>query len=319
MTKILLTGGTGFIGSHLVPKLVEEGHEVTTLHRYVTGRYVLGENVKTIFACLRDNEGIRNAVKEADPEVCIHLAAISPVAYSYNHPQEVTLTNYLGLINLAEACRTQTTDFKQFITAGTSEEYGNQNHFPIREDAVLRPNSPYAVSKAASTLYLEYMRDAYKFPITICRPFNTYGRVKNRHFVTERILTQMLEGREEIRLGDPDPVRDMVYREDHVNAYLTVLNNPDAVGEAINFCTGVGYSILELVGYCKIATGWDGEVIWNTIPKRPLDIDVLIGDNSRAISLGWKPKYTLHEGLLETIEELKCARPDPINPQHTVD
>jgi nucleoside-diphosphate-sugar epimerase len=304
--RILLTGSSGFIGSHLLPKLVNAGHEVTALHRYVTGRYVLGENVKTVFACLRDNEGIRNAVKEADPETCIHLAAISPVSYSYEHPQEVTLTNYLGLINLAEACRTQTTDFKHFITAGTSEEYGNQPVTPIKEDAKLYPNSPYAVAKASSTKYLEYMRDGYEFPMTVCRPFNTYGRVRNRHFVMERILTQMMRGQQEIRLGDPEPVRDMMFREDHVSSYLSVLGNSDSIGETFNFCTGKGYSIAELVSYCKEATGWDGKVTWGTIPKRPLDIDVLIGDNEKAAQrLGWQPRYTLKAGIEHTLMGLE--------------
>lgn len=302
--RILVTGATGFIGSRLVPKLVELGHEVTTLQRYVTGRYVLGET-KALIADLQDTKGIVSAVEEADPEVCMHLAAISPVAYSYNHPQEVTKTNYIGSLTLAEACRSRTSDFKQFITAGTSEEYGNQLNFPIREDAVLHPNSPYAVSKAAFTMYLEYMRDAYEFPMTICRPFNTYGRTKNRHFVTERILTQMLERKNKIRLGDPTPVRDMMFRDDHVNAYLKVLDNPAAIGQKINFCTGYGWSIKELVGMCSDLTGWDGEVEWHTIPKRPLDIDVLIGDNTKAKSLGWKPEYSIILGLEKTIQELK--------------
>jgi len=304
--RILVSGANGFIGTQLIPKLVEEGHEVAALHRYVTGRYVLGENYHIVHASLEDSAGISAVIEEVDPEVVIHLGAISAVSFSYDHPQEVNNVNYMGLINLAEACRVHCTDFKQFISAGTSEEYGNQKQYPIREDAVLYPNSPYAVSKAASTMYLEYMRDAYGFPITICRPFNTYGRVHNKHFVTERILTQMLEDKKELRLGDPDPVRDMVFRDDHVNAYLKVLGNADAVGEKINFCTGVGYSITELVSHCAELTGWKGEIVWNTIPKRPLDIDVLIGDNSKAISLGWKPEYDLVRGLKETIRGLQC-------------
>lgn len=300
-----MTGATGFIGSHLIPKLIERGHDVTALNRYVTGRYVLGET-RELIADLKDQKGIAEAVQEADPEVCIHLAAISPVAYSYNHPQEVTETNYLGLINLAEACRQLTSDFKQFISAGTSEEYGNQKEIPIKETAKLHPNSPYAVSKAASTLYLQYLYEAYGFPMTICRPFNTYGRTENRHFVTERILTQMLSGREKIRLGDPEPVRDMLYRDDHVSAYLHVLGHPDAIGRVFNFCTGIGHSIRELVSECAYMTGWKGEVEWNTIPKRPLDIDVLIGDNKKAREfLNWKPRYYLREGLQQTINNLQ--------------
>lgn len=305
--RVLLTGATGFIGSHLLPKLCELGHDVHALHRYVTGRYILGENYQCVFADLQDHKGIKSVVRDIDPEVCIHLAAISPVAYSYDHPQEVNKTNYIGLINLAEACRTETSEFKHFITAGTSEEYGNQLQIPIKETAHLYPNSPYAVSKAASTKYLEYMRDAYDFPMTICRPFNTYGRAKNKHFVTERILTQMMDEKPSIRLGDPDPVRDMVYRDDHVRAYLFALEAPeDSIGETFNFCTGIGYSIEEMVEICRGLTGWTGTVIWNTIPRRPLDIDVLIGDNSKARDyLDWKPKYTFKEGLKKTIQELQ--------------
>lgn len=305
--RIFCSGSNGFIGSHLIPKLVERGHEVTALHRYVTGRYVLGENHDVVYASLEDNAGMVRAIKKVNPEVVIHLGAISAVSYSYSHPQKVNNVNYMGLINLAEACRKHCTDFKQLISAGTSESYGNQNHFPIREDAVLHPNSPYAVSKAASTMYLEYMRDAYNLPITICRPFNTFGRIKNKHFVTERILTQMLAGVEELRLGDPDPVRDLMFRDDHVDAYLKVLGNADAIGETINFCTGVGYSIKELVSHCAELTGWKGKIVWNTIPKRPLDIDVLIGDNTKARSLGWEPKYNLEEGLRETIKGLEMS------------
>jgi len=303
--RILTTGANGFIGSRLIPKLVEIGHDVTALHRYVTGRYVLGENYHTVHASLEDPAGISAVVEAVDPEIVIHLGAISAVSFSYDHPQEVNNVNYMGLINLAESCRTLCSDFKQFISAGTSEEYGNQDYFPIREDATLHPNSPYAVSKAASTMYLEYMRDAYGFPITICRPFNTYGRTENKHFVTERILSQMLDNHHEVRLGDPNPVRDMMFRDDHVDAYLKVLGNADAVGEKINFCTGVGYSIAELVSLCAELTGWKGDIHWHTIPKRPLDIDVLIGDNAKARSLGWVPKYDLKEGLIETIKELE--------------
>lgn len=311
--RILITGATGFIGSRLTKILSEMEHEVHALHRYVTGRYVLGEGVNIVHANLEDSDGIAKIVEEVNPQVVLHLAAISAVSYSYDHPLEVNDVNYMGLIRLAESCRRYCTDLKQFITAGTSEEYGNQIHFPIREDATLYPNSPYAVSKVASTKYLEYMRDAYGFPITICRPFNTYGRTENTHFVTERILSQMLDGKKIVRLGDPAPVRDMMFRDDHVSAYLKVFGNPNAIGETINFCTGVGYTIKELVEECKKLTGWNGEVIWHTIPKRPLDIDVLIGDNTKAKQLGWEPKYNLVEGLTKTIEELS-SKPDRTNP-----
>jgi len=303
--RILITGATGFIGSHLIPKLLEN-YDVYVLNRYVTGRFVMGENVQTLFADLRDKSSVESAVKVAHPDYVIHLAAISPVIYSYEHPQEVTRVNYIGLINLAEAVRKNVENFQQFITAGTSEEYGNQTEFPIKEDAKYNPNSPYSVSKAASSMYLFYMRDAYDFPITIMRPFNTYGRKRNMHFVTERILTQMIMGQEEIRLGDPEPVRDLLYVEDHVEGYLKALGKDRALGEAFNICTGKGYTIRQLVELCKDATGWDGTVVWNTIPKRPLDIDTLIGSaNKAARTIGWLPKVSLPMGLQKTAEHWK--------------
>lgn len=303
--NILLTGVTGFIAPHIATELVKRDYNVYGLVRYVTGRKLDLPNVTQVFGDLRETHTINALLKNIMPDYVIHLAAISAVSESYDHYSEVIDVNLHGTINLAEGCLRHVPNLKQFITAGTSEEYGNQTEFPIREDAVLYPNSPYAVSKAASTMYLKYMRDAYGFPITICRPYNTYGRLNNRHFVTERILSQMLEGRDVVRLGDPLPVRDMLFRDDHVAAYLKVLGNINAVGEAINFCTGVGTSIENLVDLCAELTGWKGVVKWHTIPKRPLDIDCLIGDNSKAKSLvGWEPKYSLREGLNKIIEEL---------------
>ena len=303
--RILITGSTGFIGSHLIPKLVD-AYDVYALNRYVTGRFVMGENVKTVFADLRNYSAVERAVKMVHPDYVIHLAAISAVSYSYNHPQEVTRINYLGLINLVEAIRKNVENFQQFIAAGTSEEYGNQTMSPITEEATLNPNSAYAVSKAASSLYLFYMKNAYDFPMTIMRPFNTYGRKRNMHFVTERILTQMLTGQEELRLGDPDPIRDLLYVDDHVEGYLKALGKKRALGEAFNICTGEGVTIRRLVELCQEVTEWDGVIKWNTIPKRPLDIDTLIGSaNKAAMTLGWLPKVSLPMGLHKTAEHWK--------------
>jgi len=300
--KVLVTGGSGFIGAELLPKLVELGHEVCSLERYVTGRYVLGARTATVFGDLRDGFSIRKLVKDVQPEAVIHLAAISPVAYSYDHPQEVFEVNALGTINLAEACLREVPNFKHFLYAGTSEEYGNQDKFPVTEDAELRPNSPYSVSKVAADKYLQYMRAAYDFPVTVLRPFNTYGRKDNTHFVVERTITQMLQGKT-VRLGDPTPARDFIYVDDHVDAYLTCLNDPKAKGEVFNFCTGRDITIKGLIGLISKLTGFKGKVQWNTIPARPLDIKKLVGSYEKAKKvLGWRPKYTLEEGLKKTIE-----------------
>ncbi|NVM22028.1 MAG: GDP-mannose 4,6-dehydratase [Desulfobacterales bacterium] len=300
--RVLVTGGSGFIGGRLIPKLVECGHEVYSLERYVTGRYVLGAKAMTVFGDLRDSFTIRKLVREVQPDSVIHLASISPVSFSYDHPQEVFEVNTLGTINLAESCLREVPNFRQFLMAGTSEEYGNQTEIPIKEDAELRPNSPYAVSKVAADKYLQYMCEAYDFPATVLRPFNTYGREDNTHFVVERTITQMLQGKK-IKLGDPQPVRDFMYVDDHANAYLACLGNKKVIGDIFNFCTGYGVSIKELIGQIAKLVGFDGEIIWGTIPTRPLDIKKLVGNCEKAKHvLGWKPKYTLEGGLRKTVD-----------------
>ncbi|MFX1537031.1 MAG: NAD-dependent epimerase/dehydratase family protein [Promethearchaeota archaeon] len=302
--RVLVTGGNGFIGNLMLPRLSELEYDVYCLERYVTGRYVLGGQrlVKTVFGDLRDPFAVRKAVREVQPDAVIHLAAISAVSYSYNHPIDVMETNFLGTVNLAESCLREVPSFKRFLFAGTSEEYGNQKNIPIKETAELHPNSPYAVSKVAADKYLQYMHDAYDFPVTILRNFNTYGRINNTHFVVERIIVQMLQEKT-ARLGDPTPIRDFMYVEDHVNSYLACLNSDKTIGETLNFCTGRGVSIAQLAELITKLTDFEGDIVWDTIPKRPLDIAVLVGDCSKAEQLlGWKPKLMLEDGLRFTVD-----------------
>jgi len=312
--RILITGGTGFIGSQLVKRLRGSGsYEVHELCRYVTGRYSLdsrpGDVVKH-YANLADFTAVRNVIKQAQPDYVLHLAAISPVSFSYDHYVEVTEANYTGTINLAEACYREVPNFKQFIFSGTSEMYGmslRNNDERLTEDSKLVPNSPYAVAKVAAGLYLDYMKMAYGFPMTILRPYNTYGRTNNSHFFIERTITQMLKG-DKVYLGDKSAIRDWLYLDDHVDAYVKALGNKRAIGEVIQVCTGKGYTLEETAGIIAKLTNFKGQVIWNSTPKRPLDAQILIGDNSKARKLlGWEPKYTLEEGLKKTIESWRKA------------
>lgn len=296
--RILVTGASGFIGSRLCPKLAKLDHEVFALERYVTGRYVLGRGNASgkVFADLNDHPAVRKVVREVQPEAIIHLASISPVSYSYDHPLEVLDTNFIATANLAEAALSEVHHFKQFLFASTSETYGN-GPIPKKEDTPQDPNSPYSVSKVASEDHLRYMWEAFKFPITILRPFNTFGRTENTHFVVERIIYQMLTGNR-VELGDPRPTRDLLYVDDHISAYLACLGNPKAVGETFNFCTGRSVTIKQLAQMTSRICKFKGELRWQQIPSRPLDIMELVGDYSKARRvLGWKPKYTLEEGL----------------------
>jgi nucleoside-diphosphate-sugar epimerase len=304
----LITGTSGFIGKQVALKLHEKGHDVYCLERYVAGRTIYNKhNLKTVFADLNDHFAVNQIIKELKPEVVFHIAAISPVAFSYKHPIEVNETNYLATINLAESCM-RTGCLQHFLFAGTSEEYGNQTEFPIKESAPLLPNSPYSAAKVASDIYLNFMRESYEFPVTILRPFNTFGRVDDTHFLVENIITQMLNGKT-VNLGMPEPIRDLMYLDDHVNAYLTCFENPTSIGATFNFCTGVGWRIPDIVEMIAELLDWNGSVNWNTIPKRPNDIMNLTGSNMKAKTfLNWHPKFNLEDGLQLTIEKLKEKR-----------
>jgi nucleoside-diphosphate-sugar epimerase len=303
--RILVTGATGFVGSRLLERLAEMGgHDLYSMQRYVTGRYVLGADhgVKVVFCDLRDQFAVKCAIRDVQPDVVFHLAAISPVSYSYDHPNEVLDTNLTGTVNLAEACLREVPHFRHFLFASTSETFGN-GPVPKREDTPQAPNSPYSVAKHAAEKYVLYMWDAYKFPVTVLRPFNTYGRRDNTHFLVERMLVQMLQGNT-VKLGDPTPERDLLYVDDHVESYLTCFAKPQAsIGQDFNFCTGEKLTVQALADKMRAMTGFRGQILWDTIPKRPLDIQVLYGDSAKAKSvLGWEAKVSLDDGLRRTAD-----------------
>lgn len=309
--KVLISGTSGFIGSILAARLSELDHEVYGLERYVTGRYCLGKHpaLKTLYADLNDHWAIQHLIQRLQPDIVVHLASISAVSYSYDHPLDVFQTNCEATVNLAETCMRSDRNLKQFIMAGTSEMYGNQKQNPISESARFYPNSPYSASKASAVTYLRYMWDAYGFPVTIMVPFNTYGRHDNKHFIVERCISQMLnQPKGTVTLGDPNPIRDLLYVDDHVQGYLSVFSQEMALGESFNLCTGVGINIQALTSKIASLTEFQGSILWNTIPDRPLDIQVLVGDNSKVKKMfGWSPKVSLDEGLRRTVDALVPA------------
>ena len=192
----------------------------------------------------------------------------------------------------------------KFIYAGSSEEYGNQENLPIGEKSPLLGNQPYSISKIASDLYLQYLNESLDFPTITVRPFNTYGRINNFGFVTEKIIVEMLT-KEKVILGNPKPIRDFLYVDDHVNGYMKVLESK-VFPSCVNICTGLGTSIRELAKMIQELLDYKGEIVWNTTYQRPTEIWSLVGDNSLAKeTLGWEPEYSLEEGLILTIEKVK--------------
>ena len=256
--------------------------------------------VSYYYGDLTDYLNIYDVLNAFKPDVIIHLAAQTSVAYSFTHTTEVFNVNFLGAVNMAEAARRAVPKLKQFIFSGSVEEYGIQRKFPTKETAELHAASPYAVAKIATEKHLRYLYDAYGFPAIIFRNANSYGRKFNHQFVIESIIYQMQQKHSIIKLGDPTPVRDFVFEPDLLVAYILAAesDNQKLLGESINIGTGKAISIRELANMIKKITKYNGKIKWNSFPKRSLEIPRLQISNSKAKKfLKWKPSVSLNEGL----------------------
>ena len=302
---LLLTGTTGFIGKELRPLLKERGYKVYSLERYVTGRIAktILMDEETWITDIRDLFALTKCIQKIKPDIVIHLGALTAVAYSYNHPQEVLDTNFMGTVNLAELCMRNIPNFQQFIFASSAEVYGTCKQLDKKESNLgVKPNSPYSISKYASEKYLTYMHEAYNFPATIFRFFNSYGRKHDRWFVVEKIIYEMLR-KKKCSLGDPEPVRDFLYYTDQLEAYLAALENKKSIGQIFNVSSGSGVSIKELANKIAKLTNFSGKVEWRSMPRRPLDIMHLVGNNEKIQRILKVPKpISLDEGLKKTIK-----------------
>lgn len=304
---------TGFLGFKLGEKLIERGHTIGTLARNVatsdrpiasnTESMIRGERQNGIayyYGDLTDYLNIYDSLSDFKPDVIIHLAAQTSVAYSFTHTSEVFNVNFLGVVNMAEAARRALPNLKRFIFSGSVEEYGIQTEFPTKETAELRAASPYGVAKIAAEKHLKYLHAAYGFPSIIFRNANSYGRKYNHQFVIESIIYQMYGGKSPIKLGDPTPIRDFVFESDLLAAYVLAAesNNKKLLGESINIGTARAVSIRDLATKIAKITGYKGKIQWNSFPKRALEIPRLQVDNAKARKLlRWKPKISLDEGL----------------------
>lgn len=307
--RVFLTGVTGFIGSYLAEALLAQGHEVAGLMRqtnrlnYPSVQKLRGR-VEFHYGSLTDYSAVRQALREFKPEAICHLGAITPVAYSFDHPHEVTETNYIGTINLSEAAMKECQNLKRFIFASSMETYGFQSKREafVETDESL-PACPYAVAKVASEKYLQYLHYAHKFPAVSFRQTNAYGRKENDYFVVEAIITQMLKGKE-INLGDPRPVRNFIFIDDLVNLYLAMLTADETVnGQVFNTGPDNGLTIEELAIKIKRILNWQGAINWNTRPRRPGEIFYLNSSAQKAKKfIGWEAGVELTEGLQRTVE-----------------
>ncbi len=318
MTRVLITGIMGFIGSHLAKRLVDGKMEVYGLERRVANRNMaviadLLQDITLVSGDCSDYVSVRNSVRTVNPDVIVHLAALSPVRDSFERPFEYQQANYIGTMNVAHAMlELQDPQTRRLIAASTAEVYGIQKEESMKETLPLRPSSPYAVSKAAGDLYLQMMFNSFNLKGTVMRPTNSYGRKFDTSFMVEYLVTKMLRG-EKIYIGSPDSVRDYMYVDDHVNGYVLAMESPKAVGQVFNVGTGLGVSNKELALLIARKVGFDEKNIAlgaypPGYPLRPLVSDqksIVLDSAKIQKELGWKPTVTLEEGVEKVIAYFK--------------
>jgi nucleoside-diphosphate-sugar epimerase len=310
--KIFCTGCSGFVGRHLANRLIQDGHDVHALVRHVADRTDQFEGLNVHFGDFRDSTTIAEILDKVQPEVIIHLASQTSVEYSFTHEEEVMDLNLAGSNMLASVARKHCPKLEKYIFASSVETYGNQtpDRIPIKETNVQHPASPYGVAKLSHELYLKYLYQGYKFPMTMLRSTNTYGRRFRRYnFVIEHILSNMMKwngGSRFINMGYMTPVRDYLHVDDEVEAYIALIENPDVVGQVFNTGTGRGLSVSQLFYLIqeKVVKGGDFfEPIWNTNSPRGFEICNLTIDATKLTEwTGWKPKISLEEGIKRTME-----------------
>jgi len=321
--KILVTGAEGFIGSHLTELLVEKGYEVKAFVRYnftnnwgwlETSKYL--KDIEIYTGDVRDYDSVHDAMKDVD--VVFHLAALIGIPYSYVSPLAYIKTNTEGTYNILEAGRKLGVD--RIIVTSTSEIYGTAQYVPIDEKHPYNPQSPYAASKAsADHLALSYYR-SFGTPVTIIRPFNTYGPRQSARAIIPTIITQVLSGKTQIRLGNLTPTRDLNYVKDTANGFITVGLHEKTIGDVYNIGSGREISIGELAQKIIDLLGRHVEIVQDEQRFRPdkSEVERLLCNADKAKALtGWEPKYTLEEGLKETIEwmenNMQYYKPDIYN------
>jgi len=314
LAKVLITGILGFIGSNLAEKLVDGGYEVYGIARRVANRNLeviskILQDVTLVSGDVTDYVSIRNALKTISPDVVFHLAALTPVRDSFERPFEYQQANLLGTMNIAHAMlELPDPQTRKLIAASTAEVYGLQEKESLEERLALKPSSPYAVSKAAADLYLRMLSHTFNLNCTVMRPTNTYGRKFDTSFIIEYLVTYMLEG-EKIYVGSPSSVRDYMYVDDHVSAYLLAMKSPRAKGQVYNVGTGIGTSNSKLANMIAKKIGFDMEnaVLGSYPPGYPYrppisDQPSIVLDSAKIRKeLNWAPKISLSEGIDKVI------------------
>lgn len=311
--KILVTGADGFIGSHLVEKLIEEGYEVRAFALYnsfntwgwldTLPQETLNK-IDVFTGDVRDPNAVRTAMEGMDG--VMHLAALIAIPFSYYAPDTYVDTNVKGTLNVLQAARNLNT--KRVLVTSTSEVYGTAQYVPIDEKHPYQGQSPYSATKIGADRLAESFYRSFELPLTIVRPFNTFGPRQSARAVIPTIITQLLSGKTEIKLGSLEPTRDFNYVKDTARGFIEILKSDRTIGEEINIATQKEISIGQLAEELIRQINPEAKIICDEQRLRPKNSEVerLLGDNTKIKSLtNWRPQYTFEEGIAETIAWLK--------------
>ena len=306
--RVLVTGADGFIGSHLVEMLTIKGYEVVALSQYNSFNYWGWlEDIKSIKKVqilsgdIRDPHFCKTITKNID--VIFHLAALIAIPFSYDAPDSYLDTNAKGTLNICQAARENGSI--RVINTSTSEVYGTAQYVPIDENHPLQPQSPYSASKIAADAMAMSFFNAFDLPVTIARPFNTYGPRQSARAVIPTIITQIASGVKELKLGDLTPTRDFNYVEDTCLGMISILESENTIGEVINIGSNYEISIEDTLNIIKSLMDSDLEFITDTNRMRTEKSEVyrLFCDNSKIKTLtNFKPQVSIQEGLQKTID-----------------
>ena len=308
---VMVTGADGFIGSHLTEELVKRGEKVRAFCLYNSFGSLgwidtlpkeIRDEIDIFMGDVRDPNGVRTAMR--GQERVFHLAALIAIPFSYHSPDSYVDTNIKGTLNVLNAARELGT--QRVLVTSTSEVYGTAQYVPIDEKHPYQGQSPYSATKIGALAESFYR--SFDLPVTIVRPFNTYGPRQSGRAVIPTIITQLLNGQTEIKLGSLTPTRDFNYVKDTAAGFMALADCPAAVGQEVNIATGQEHSIGDLANELIRQINPEAKIVCDEQRLRPekSEVNRLLGcaDKLRAMT-GWAPKYTFEQGLAETIEFLR--------------
>jgi NAD dependent epimerase/dehydratase len=306
---VLVTGADGFIGSHLTELLLRNGYKVRALAQYNSFNnwgwleQVHHPNLEVVCGDVRDPDFCRHICR--DVEIVFHLAALIAIPYSYVAPDSYVDTNIKGTLNMCQAARDM--GVERLLVTSTSEVYGTALEVPITEKHPRQPQSPYSATKIGADAIAMSFYNAFSLPVTIVRPFNTYGPRQSARAIIPTIITQIADGEREIKVGDLTPTRDFNFVEDTARGFLAIAraDKEKVAGQEINIATEREVTMEQTLR--TIASLMEADVKWVTDPARlrPSKSEVrrLLGSAGKLRALtGWEPRYTLEQGLRKTID-----------------